>query len=159
VRASLHGVAAAPHGTWQALVAAERLIDPDPTVRALATVDPVAALLPREARLAEAAVAGSVERAWRLRDVTRSTAVDAALFAAASYRWDPATAERTEQLGATVVGAGLRVAPTHTPLATVRLDVGYPVWRVGAVRARPVVGLSITPWLLTDRQRDGRRVP
>jgi hypothetical protein len=58
-----------------------------------------------------------------------------------------------------VLGAGLRLAPWHSPRATLRLDVGVPVLHTSGVRGRPYVALSIVPWPLLDRGRDGHRLP
>lgn len=160
VRSSLVMLRDAPHGLWTMRLAGERLMRPDPDVRALALLDPAAAAFPRPAgRLAEMAVAASAERAVHLRALTRSLGVDGALFAATSFRWDPTAAGRADDLGATVVGFGLRLAPWRRAGNTVRLDVGVPVLHTAGVRSRPYVALSIVPWPLSNRTRDGRRLP
>ena len=156
-RASLLAVAPASHGLWSLRLSGERLVDPDPNVRALATVDPVAALLPRESRLASTAIAAALERSRHLWAVTRGSMVDAALFVAPSYRFDPASVIAHQRLGATFLGAGLRLTPSEAAGPTVRLDVGYPVFAMGAVRRRPVFAVSITPWLLAGRRLDETR--
>ena len=145
-------------GAWAATLAAESLRNPDPDVRALASLDPLSGALPRTTRLAESALSTSVERGVHLHDVTRSLGIDGALFAAGSYRWDPA-GTTSEALGLAAVGVGLRLAPVRTPRATLRLDLGMPVAHVGAARGRPYIALSLAPWLLDGRQRDGRRLP
>lgn len=58
------------------------------------------------------------------------------------------------EIGASIVGVGLRFAPSRTPGATLRLDAGYPLgYRVG-VRARPVFAVSLVPWLTAGHQRE-----
>jgi hypothetical protein len=156
VRGALTVYRPAARGLWTVRLAAERLMQPDPDVRALATVDPVARLFPDRARLAEGAAAASAERSLHLLPLTRSWWLDGALFAAGSLRWDP-VAHSSENLGATVVGAGLRLAPTKLGRDALRLDLGYPVINSSTLRRRLFVGLSISPWLEADRQRDGRR--
>lgn len=156
-RASLLAMAPASHGLWSFRLSGERLLDPDPNVRALATVDPVAALLPRDSRLAGTAIAAELERSRHVWNVTRGSVLDAALFAAPSYRFDPASLVHGERLGATFFGAGLRLSPSATPGPTVRVDVGYPVWAVGSVSRRPVLAVSIIPWMLAGRHPDQNR--
>lgn len=158
-RVSLVTVVPARNGAWTMRVGAERLHDPDPTVRALVSIDPIGATLPREARLAEVAGSASLERGFRLFDVGRSSELDAALFGAFARRWDPATPSRDTDIGAVILGGGFRLAPSRVPRATIRLDVGYPVgYRVG-LRVRPLFAVSIMPWFTSGRQRDGLQLP
>ncbi|HKW48814.1 MAG TPA: hypothetical protein VJN70_15295 [Gemmatimonadaceae bacterium] len=156
-RASMVSVTPAANGAWVLRMAAEQLFNPDPNVRALASIDPIGVMLPRWAWLASAAGSASLERDFRLLDVSRWTELDAALFGGFARRWDSAVGDA--DAGASIVGLGLRLAPSRTPGATLRVDVGYPVgYRIG-MRARPVVALSITPWLTVGRQRDGLQQP
>jgi hypothetical protein len=159
VRGSLLYLHAAPRGTWSARLFAEELFDPDPDVRALTSLDPTLPALETAARLAEAGVGASVERAVHLRPLSRSWMVDGAAFGAFSTRWDPAMhvvgAGSAERLNAAVLGVGLRLAPTKPGRATARLDVGFPVFGTGAER-RPFIGLSVSSWLDQGRRRDGR---
>lgn len=166
---------AARRGTWQTRLGAEWLFDPDPDLGALVTADPTAGALPDAARLAEGAIALSVERDVRLRPLSRSWALDAAAFTALSTRWDalmPAcessgctrfthrTDEGTlERIDAGIVGFGLRLAPTRAGRATARLDVGFPVLHSPGVRRQPFLAISITPWFENARHRDGRDTP
>ncbi|HET7458163.1 MAG TPA: hypothetical protein VFJ74_10975 [Gemmatimonadaceae bacterium] len=159
VRGSLVLLRQAPRGLWTFRVAGERLMRPDPDVHALALLDPAAAALPRPSRFAEAAFAASAERDVHLRAVTGSLGVDGALFAAGSFHWDPTLSGSNDNLGVAVVGAGLRLAPWHTPRNTIRLDVGMPLIRTPGVRSRPYVAISVVPWPLLGRERDGRRLP
>ncbi len=155
VRGALGAYRAATRGLWSAHVAAEELTDPDPTVRALSTFDPTIPSLPPRSRLAETALAGSLERTLHLRTVTHSYMLDAAAFGAGSFRWDPASSAR-DQFGIAAIGVGLRLSPLRQGIATLRLDVGFPAMHSAGLSSRPFVGLSVSPWLGAGRQRDGR---
>jgi hypothetical protein len=160
VRGSLALQQRAPDGAWLARIAGERLVHPDPDVRALATLDPIVAAFPRSERLAEAALSASVERSARLHALTRGLDLDGALFAAGSYRWDVANVgARRDELGVTALGAGLRLSPSRSARATVRLDVAFPVVHTPGMSGRPFVALTVVPWILQDRGRDGARQP
>lgn len=157
VRTSLAWYHAASHGVWVGRLSGERLSRPDPDIRALVLADPTVEALPERARLAKSALGASLERDWRIRSVSRSWGVDGALFGAYSNRWDLVPG-LPEQLHAGVIGAGLRMVPARLGRATARLDLAYPVVRSPAVRQRPFVSISITPWFEQGRQRDGREV-
>jgi hypothetical protein len=157
----------APRGLWTARLGAEWLADPDPDLRAMVTADPTAGALPPQGRLAEAAAALSLERAVRLRPLSRSWVLDGAAFGALSTRWDPAEApppgvaplageHGRERLDLGVLGVGVRLTPTRLGRATARLDVGFPLLRSAGVPARPFVAISISPWLEQGRHRDAR---
>lgn len=153
VRGSLTALAPTANGAWEFRLTAERLYDPDPTVRVLRSVDPVGSLLPNAARLAKAAASISAERDFRVWDVARASELDAAIFGAFAGRW--ATADMPDvNVGASLVGFGLRLAPSRTPGGTVRLDVGYPIGYRFGMRARPVFALTLVPWLTAGHQRD-----
>lgn len=169
LRAGLADHVAASRGLWSARLGGEWLFDPDPDLRAMVAADPTAGALPRDGRLAEAALAASLERDVRLRPISRSWALDGAAFAAASTRWDPVGGPSRGaptvggegepeggRLSVGVVGVGLRLAPTRLGRSTARLDVGYPVVRTSGVPVRPYVAIGITPWLQEGRHRDGR---
>lgn len=183
-RAALGLVAPAHRGLWTARIAAERLADPDPDLRGLAMTDPVLRALPARTRFAEAALGATLERAVHVRPVTRGYVLDAALFGAASFRWDPAVslsaATRAAALGGAdpeylaastpgsplalssvgvgSVGLGLRLVPTAFGRATIRFDVGLPVLRTAGVPARPFFGITVTPAFGVHRGRDGGAV-
>ncbi|MEO7104334.1 MAG: hypothetical protein ABI311_13135 [Gemmatimonadaceae bacterium] len=157
VRGALGAYRAATRGLWSARLAAEELSDPDPTVRALSTFDPTIPSLPPRSRLAEAALAGSLERTLHLRPITHSYMLDAAAFGAGSFRWDPAASVR-DQFGIAAVGVGLRLSPLRQGIAILRLDIGIPVAHSAGLASNPFIALSISPWLGTGRQRDGRGV-
>ena len=156
VRASLALYRQASRGVWVARLAGERLFNPDPDVRTLTTSDPTLAAFSTRSRMAEAALAGSLERTVRLAGLTRSVALEGALFGAGSVRWAPVS-PNLDRLHVLVLGAGLRVAPTKAGRGTVRLDVGYPVVRSPELRPRPYLAFSVAPWLGALRHRDGRR--
>jgi hypothetical protein len=147
---------AAKRGLWYMRLTAERLLDPDPDVRSFVTADPTAQVLPDRRRLAEAALGLTAERDVRLRPLTRSWALDGAVFAAASSRWD-AVAPSPEHLNAGLLGLGVRLAPTRAGRATARLDVGMPVVGSSLLRRGPYVAIGISPWWGDDRHRVGRR--
>ena len=153
VRSSLIALTPTPNGAWEVRLAAERLYDPDPTVRALRSIDPIGALLPSAARLAKGSASFSAERRLRLFDVTRANELEAGVFGAFTRRWDAAGLADAD-IGASMIGVGLRLAPSRTPGATFRLDVGYPVGYRAGVPARPVIAFSLTPWLTAGHQRD-----
>ena len=143
----------APRGMWTLRVAGEQLTDPDPDVRALATTDLTLRALPQRCRLAESAVAGSLERSSHLFGLTRGYVVDGALFGAVSYRWAPAAID-TDRVSVAVLGVGVRLAPTRLGSASIRFDVGYPVAASGGVvRRRPFFGVTLAPWIETGRAR------
>lgn len=142
-------------GRWTARLAAEQLSDPDPDVRALASADPTVAALPFRARLAETALAMSMERDFHLHRVTRAYMLDVAAVGAGSMRWDPAAGGQRPAVAA--VGMGLRLLPARAGMARIGLDVGFPLLRSGGVAGRPFFAISISPWLEAGRMRDGRR--
>ena len=95
LRGSLAAHAAARGGLWTARIGAERLLSPDPDLRAQRLADPTLEALPARARLAEAAATASLERTVNLRSLGRSWMLGGAAFAAGSARWDPATESET----------------------------------------------------------------
>lgn len=144
----------AADGMWIARVGAEQLTDPDPDVRTLASIDPTVPAIPFTRRLAESAVAISLERSAHLFGVTKGYVLDGALFTAASSRWDPASAsDMTMSVG--VVGAGLALNPRRLNGAGIRFDVGYPVVRSSPVRQRLFLRMSLSPWIEVGRARQG----
>ncbi|HKG92781.1 MAG TPA: hypothetical protein VKA84_12845 [Gemmatimonadaceae bacterium] len=154
-RAAVGYYRAAPRGAWWFRAAGERLLRPDPDIRALALEDGVARALPERFRLAEAALSLSAERSVHVHSLSRSWFVDAAAFGAGTSRWD-AAAPSPEQVTAGVVGVGLRLAPTKVGRGIARLDVGLPVVASADVRRRPYVAIALTPWMGDGRRRDGR---
>ena len=144
----------APRGMWMLRLAGEQLTDPDPDVRALATIDPTLRALPQRSRLAESALAASLERSAHLVPLTRGYVIDGALFGALSSRWDPA-ASKSDRVSLGVVGAGFRLTPTRLGRASVRFDVGYPVIASPGVARRLFFGVTLSPWIEAGRSRAG----
>lgn len=155
LRLALGVDAPARNGRWSARLAAEQLSDPDPDVRALASADPTVAALPIRARLAETAFASSIERDIHLHRLTGSYGLDLAGFGAGSMRWDPAIGGERPAIG--ILGAGLRLTPSRPGLARIGIDVGVPLLRSRGIAGRPFIALTISPWLETNRVRDGQR--
>jgi hypothetical protein len=110
--------------------------------------------IPFTRRLAESAVAISLERSAHLFGVTRGYVLDGAFFAAASSRWDPASASDTT-MSVGIVGVGLRLNPRRLGGAGVRFDVGYPVLRSSPVKQRLFLRVSLSPWIEVGRARQG----
>ena len=143
----------APRGMWTLRIAGEQLRHPDPDVRTLATTDLTLRALPQTCRLAESAVAGSLERSAHLFGFTRGYVVDGALFGAVSSRWDPA-AIGTDRISIAAPGVGLRLAPTRLGSASIRFDLGYPIAvSGGVVRRRPFFGVTLSSWIEAGRSR------
>jgi hypothetical protein len=155
-RASLAYYQAARRGFWSTRFTAERLLNPDPDLRTFVTIDPTARLLPDRDRLAEAALGFTAERDVRLRPLTRSWALDGALFAAASSRWE-AVKPSPEHVDVATLGIGLRLTPTRLGRATARLDLGFPVAGSSLAKRGMYVGIGLSPWWGDDRHRAGRR--
>jgi hypothetical protein len=136
--------------------AAEKLVNPDPDVRALETYDPTLSLIPSVYRLSENAAAAEFERATHLHSPIRAFNVDAAIFTAASYRTASALSQH-DHFGVAAVGAGLRLIPGSQGSGSLRLDVLYPVARSPQARRGITFAISITPWLQSNRQREDPR--
>lgn len=147
LRASLAFDRAAWRGLWNVRVGSEHWFGADPDMRTVFDWDPTLGAINKEARIEPASFSASLERSVRIRRVTRTYSVGVAAFAATSTR---------DAANVNVAGIGLRVEPTRIGRATVRLDVAMPMSSTGAVRTRPFVALSVTPWLEQDRHRDGR---
>jgi hypothetical protein len=155
-RASLGYYHAATRGFWSTRLTAERLVNPDPDVRTFVTIDPTSPVLPDRRRFATGAVGFSAERDVRLRPLTRSWALDAAVFGAASSRWE-AVDPSPEHTDVAMLGVGLRLTPTRLGRATARLDVGYPVSTSPLAKRGLFVGIGLSPWWGDERHRPGRR--
>jgi len=147
---------AAKRGFWSSRLTAERLLNPDPDVRTFVTIDPTARLLPDRDRLAEGALGLAVERDVRLRSLTRSWALDGALFGAASSRWE-AVSPSPEHVDVATLGIGLRLTPTRVGRGTARLDLGIPVAGSSLAKRGVYFGIGLSPWWGDERHRAGRR--
>ncbi len=160
-RASLAGVARQRGGYFYTRIAAERLLAPDPDQQALLGFDPTVRMVPTRTRLANTAVAALVERDWRVVSRLARINVDLAGFGAASYR----TSERMPSRDgnddvndfSTAVGAGIHAVPNALGRPALRLDFVIPVTHAVGGRSNPYLAASVTPWILFDRYRDGRR--
>ena len=155
-RASLGYYHAAPRGFWSSRFTAERLVNPDPDVRTFVTLDPTSRLLPDRNRLAAADVGLSIERDVRLRPLTRSWALDGAVFGAGSTRWQ-SVGSGAEHVDVGLVGLGLRLTPTRLGRSTARLDVGYPISSSPLAKRGLYVGIGLSPWWGDERHRPSRR--
>ena len=149
---------AASRGMWSARISAERLADPDPDVRALASADLTLRAIPQSFRLAESATAVSLERSVHLFPITRNYALDGVLLGAMSTRWEPASTS-AQRIRVAVIGAGIQLAPAKPGRAAIRLDVGFPVAASASIPHRAFFGVTITPWLESGRNRSGHKVP
>lgn len=136
---------------------AEKLVNPDPDVRALATFDPTLPLIPDAYRLSENAIAAEAERAQHIHLPLHTVDVDGAVFVATSLRTASALSQR-DRFGVTAIGTGLRLIPNGSGSGTLRLDVLYPLLRNPAARHGITVAVSVTPWLLANRQREDPRL-
>jgi hypothetical protein len=138
-------------------VAAEKLVNPDPDVRALETYDPTLSLIPSVYRLSENAAATEFERATHVHSPIRAFNIDAAVFTAASYRTASALSQH-DHFGVAAIGAGLRLIPGSQGSGSLRLDVLYPVFKSPQTRRGITFAASITPWLQSNRQREDPRI-
>lgn len=137
--------------------AAEKLVNPDPDLRALETFDPTISLIPTPYRLSENAFAGGFEGARHIHSPVRAVGLDGAVFMATSLRTASALSQR-DHFGVVAVGTGLRVIPTGTGSGSLRLDLLYPVLKSPGVRRRPSFAVSVTPWLQSNRAREDPRL-
>jgi hypothetical protein len=158
LRASLGYFRAAARGFWATRLTAERLVNPDPDVRSFVTIDPTTPLLPDGSRLAQSAVGLSMERDVTLFPLTRSWALNGALFGSASSRWETVS-PGLEHTDVGIVGLGLRLTPTRLGRATARLDVGYPIpiSRAPLAKRGLYFGIGLSPWWGDERHRPSRR--
>jgi hypothetical protein len=155
IRASLGYYHSAWRGFWVTRFTGERLLDPDPDVRSFITIDPTGPLLPDRNRLAAAGLGFTAERDVRLRTLTRSWAIDGAVFGAASSRWE-SVAPSPEHVDVATLGLGLRLTPTRMGRATARFDLGFPIAGSSLAKRGMYVGIGLSPWWGDDRHRPGR---
>ena len=148
----------ARHGSalYSVHLAGEKLVNPDPDVRALATYDPTLPLVPTVYRLSENAVSAEFERATHIPSPTRAVNLDAALFTASSYRYASAVSQN-DHYTVVALGAGLRVLTGSQGSGALRLDALYPVFRSPGGSHGITLALSIAPWLQANRQREDPR--
>ena len=159
LRASMVGARMATRGLWTLRLAAERMRSPDPDVRALSSVDVTSRLLATPYRLSNDAMAASAERSVHLREVIRGSMLDAALFAAGSLRHEPQSVHAARSASVFAIGTGLRLVPSRTPRAAIRLDIGLASIKTLAVKNKPFIALSASPFIGGGRRRDANRLP
>ncbi len=108
VRGTVGAYIPASRGLWSTNLSAESLVDPDPDVRALTALDPILHAVSPRMGLAETAVGVSVERSRRFMRLGHGYALDGALFAGASTRWESASraAEAAGQLEGRLAASG-----------------------------------------------------
>jgi len=157
---SLNAYTNARGGYWNARLMSERLVQLAPDYRALSLTgvanDPTLATVPRAYRRARGSLITSVERSAHLIDVGRASVLDAAVFSAASLRWDiPGSAVSSFRLA--VAGARLRLVSANGVLSTVRVDLTLPIATSAPVVHRPLFSASVSTSLEAVRQREGRR--
>ena len=155
IRASVGYYHAASRGFWSTRFTGERLIDPDPDVRSFITIDPTAPSAARWSPARPGCPRFHRGARRRLLPLTRSWALDGAVFGAASSRWE-SVAPSPEHVDVATLGLGLRLTPTRMGRATARLDLGFPVAGSSLARRGMYVGIGLSPWWGDDRHRPGR---
>lgn len=145
------------NGVFSAHVLAEKLVNPDPDVRALSNLDITSFAIKRVYRFAEEAYAGSVQQTVHIRDLTRTLALDGAFFTAGSLR-RKSPFSQSDHVTVVVLGTGLRVTPKLPGSGSVRLDVMYPVIHSIGAEHKAVFAISLSPWLEASRHRDDPRL-
>ena len=136
---------------------AEKLVNPDPDVRALSNLDRTVYAIKPLFRFAEEAYAAEVQQTTYLRDLTSSFALDGGLFTAASLR-RKSPLSQSDHVTVVVLGAGIRLVPTTPGSGAVRLDLMYPVIGSRGVVKHAVLALSLSPWLEASRHREDPRL-
>ena len=157
VRAAYSNYRHKGYGVWSAHLLAEKLVNPDPDVRALSNLDISAFAVKREYRFAEEAYAASVQQTGHIRDLTKSLSLDVEGFFAGSLR-RKSPFSQSDHVTVGVVGVGLRVIPTLPGSGSVRLDAMYPFIRSRGTERKMVFALSLSPWLETSRHREDPRL-
>lgn len=142
---------------YSAHLGAEKLVNPDPDVRALQTYDPTLPVTPDVYRLSENAMEAEFERAEHVRSPMSAFNIDAAVFTAGSYRTASALSQR-DHFGVAVVGAGLRLLPASQGSGALRIDLLYPAFRSPGTRNGITFAVSVAPWLQANRQREDPRL-
>ena len=62
-----------------------------------------------------------------------------------------------KQLAAGVVGTRLRILSANGTVGSIRMDIGFPVFRSEVLPSKPYVVISYGSLFDASRQRDGRR--
>ncbi len=158
-RASLMYRSEAWRGMWGLRLTAEQLAELDPDRRGLSLMplaDYTAPLLGPLASRGGRSVAASMDRDLRVMAVGAASVLNVGGFFASSYRWDVSD-PKVKQLAAGVVGTRLRILSANGTVSSVRLDIGFPVFRSAVLPSRPYVVISYGSLFDASRQRDGRR--
>jgi hypothetical protein len=157
VRAAYSSYRHKSYGVWSAHLLAEKLVNPDPDVRALSNLDISAFAVKRAYRFAEEAYAASVQQTGHVRDLTSSLSLDVEGFFGGSLR-RKSPFSQSDHVTVGVVGVGLRVIPTLPGSGSVRLDAMYPFVRSRGTEKKVVFALSLSPWLEASRHREDPRL-
>ncbi len=145
------------NGVFSGYLLAEKLVNPDPDVRALSNLDITSYAIKRAYRFAEEAYAGGVQQSVHIHDLSKSVALDGAFFTAASLR-RKSPFSQSDHVTVAVIGAGLRLVPTTPGSGALRLDVMYPVAGSRGAENHAVIALSLSPWLEASRHREDPRL-
>ena len=148
----------ASRGQWALRVAVERVMNPDPDVFALSTVDPTLRALVPSARLAESALTATFERSIAAYVHDRQWAVEAVPFLQYTERHRSVASNDTTVTNpeALLLGVGIRRVWGQPTQAPIRFDVSHTVW-TRSVPPRWVFTLSTQPWFSLGRRREGAR--
>ncbi len=144
-------------GVFSTHFVAEKLVNPDPDVRALSNLDISSYAVKRIYRFAEEAYAASVEQTMHVRDLGHSFALDGEFFSAGSLR-RKSPLSQSDHVTVVVLGGGFRIVPKTPGSGAIRLDVMYPVARSQGAEHRLVFALSLSPWLEASRHREDPRL-
>ena len=158
-RASLMYRSEAKRGMWGLRVTAEQLAELDPDRRGLSLMplaDYTAPLLGPLATRGGRSVAASMDRDIRVMRVGAASVLNFGGFFASSYRWDVSDPQ-VKQLAAGVVGTRLRILSANGTVGSIRMDVGFPVFRSAVLPSKPYLVISYGSLFDASRQRDGRR--
>ncbi len=158
-RASLMYRAEAARGMWGLRITGEQLSELDPDRRGLSLMplaDYTAPLLGPLATRGGRSLAGSVDRDVRVMRVGAASVLNVGGFIASSFRWDVSD-PAVNQLSAGVIGARLRILSANGTVRSIRVDLGFPVFRSEVLPSKPYVVISYGSLFDASRQRDGRR--
>ncbi len=149
----------ATRGSWALRLSAERVLNPDPDVFSLTTVDPTLRALIPGSRLAESALSVTLERAINAYTRDRRWALDAVPFIQFTERHRNVATNDTvvTNPGALLLGVGIRRVWGQPLQSPIRFDIAKTVWRSGNVANRWLFTLSTQPWFSLGRRREGSR--
>ena len=159
-RASMSFYSEAARGMWGVRFTAEQLSELDPDRRGLSLMplaDLTSPVVGRFAARGGQSVAASLDRDVRLVRVGAASVLNVGGFLASSYRRHVDEVPNGE-LKAGVIGARLRILSANGTVSSVRVDVGYPVFRSDVLPGKPYVIVTYGTLFDASRQRDGRRL-